>query len=1137
LGNSLDEYFIGPEAPGQTPNPEDGLFKDSNGRVKRQAARFRIYAYDDKDDVVQEITAQNATINWSVHLVNKKADGYRFQSRYQDSQEDNQKILRNSGLTGADRTKLIIDPGPRSVSGINQTGERFKFDTGSCFDVKVPLGEIRTDEKGRLLVLGGFGHSASVNNAPITNYANNDNWFDDTADGPVTATVKLNSGKEIPVKDNAWVIAAPPKFAPYHHPIISLYDVMKEVAINQKWLLPSQDKVSFTRDIYPIFAKAIGYRWLNSAANTGHGFSSSGNFVNFINDLSDNSESKSDLRKKVFDRVRNPELVLQPESEEAKHQASPTYMPQLSGDDGDYSLGQIRTWLSLLPSQYENMRKWKDGNFESDWKGQPDPVIQEFEDVPLLEQPSALDRASLEMCIGGPFFPGIEMTYIAWDPSLYPGKPFRLNSKLEPGDITKHMAVPWQADFYECNTDWWPAARPDDVIPEKEYLEIQKVWESDPTYKDPKKLNKISFANMLANSEPWDRGLPSHSDLALLDEADLDIGLLGDRYMVKYWSNLGFIVPRKAPDGDTIFIEAERDRYAGIDGIDIREYFYIMMNIESHPEFLSKARILADEFLAETWALQEHDQNFPDNYRYFKYSRDAFIARMDEIYNDLIDSANTYDPTQDQNFRTRQQVIEGILYMAPFNQLDGAWLRNIANGSPIDQVRSLLFEIWMDEQGDGNQNQNHSTLYTELLHKLGSDLPHIASYEYAHNKSLLDSSYITPLFELVISQFTEFYFPEILGMTLHLEWEVVGLKPFIAQLRHFDIDPHFYVMHVGIDNAVNGHGAKAKEAIMLYLDQISETAGEDTMQHVWKRIWNGYIAFAEVGSLGNDIIQKLNNDSLEKRVVDMIERKKHYGSLNHGNKTLGKSNYRINDLFNRPDIFIKQLVEQGYLIPGDPDNSPFFTRLGFEGPMYKVFTDEEIKLWKDYVRSLTSTTRKESGQAMLLLVNNLQHNSALIESGFDLSITGIDLNTGNKVTRPISWWINQNQPGAFLQALASSKLIISGKPDKSPFFTNWISQTSIFEQPAVLKTDDNKYISTGYNSWRDVVSQWISDGCPIPPLSLRFASLLAPRPTSPPTPSPSVSLSTRKRKRLLRQHTYAQTTETTGIIRGNGNVH
>ena len=48
VGNSPDEFFIGPEAPCD-PNdvkPPAGGFKDAHGRIKRQAARFRIYAYD-----------------------------------------------------------------------------------------------------------------------------------------------------------------------------------------------------------------------------------------------------------------------------------------------------------------------------------------------------------------------------------------------------------------------------------------------------------------------------------------------------------------------------------------------------------------------------------------------------------------------------------------------------------------------------------------------------------------------------------------------------------------------------------------------------------------------------------------------------------------------------------------------------------------------------------------------------------------------------------------------------------------------------------------------------------------------------------------------------------------------------------
>ena len=243
------------------------------------------------------------------------------------------------------------------------------------------------------------------------------------------ATVIMKSGKKIPVKDNAWVIVAPPKFAPYHYPIISLYDVMRHVAFDQNWL-KAPEKVSFKDDIYPILFRAVEYKWLNSAATRGHGISRSGSFLDpdILKKLADNNTIYNDLRRKIFDRLRdaNPRLYLvkeedqtEEEKQQSKRMASPTYMPQLSGDDGDYSIGSIRTWMALLPRQYENMRRWNDGNFESDYQQDSNLIItSDLKEIPVKDQPTALDRASLDLCIGGPFFPGIEMTHIAWDPYL-----------------------------------------------------------------------------------------------------------------------------------------------------------------------------------------------------------------------------------------------------------------------------------------------------------------------------------------------------------------------------------------------------------------------------------------------------------------------------------------------------------------------------------------------------------------------------------------------------------------------------------------------------------------------------------------------------------------------------------------------
>jgi hypothetical protein len=47
LGNSPTGFFVGPEVPGVHPRPRGG-YKDSHHRIKRPAARFRLFGYDNK---------------------------------------------------------------------------------------------------------------------------------------------------------------------------------------------------------------------------------------------------------------------------------------------------------------------------------------------------------------------------------------------------------------------------------------------------------------------------------------------------------------------------------------------------------------------------------------------------------------------------------------------------------------------------------------------------------------------------------------------------------------------------------------------------------------------------------------------------------------------------------------------------------------------------------------------------------------------------------------------------------------------------------------------------------------------------------------------------------------------------------
>jgi hypothetical protein len=415
VGNSPDEFFIGPERVGEVPEPPGG-FKDAQCRVKRQAARFRVYAHHD-DGSVDEITDDSADISWTVHLVNAKA---AHPGR------------GNSEPAG----DLTIDPGSRTVAGPDQ---RQLVDTGTIHFsgesvVTVPLGEIRTDDSGRLLVLGGHGAAASPAGNLIGGFWANPGWYDDVSDGPVTASVTLRADGSAPAVEGAWVIVTPPKFAPHQNSPTTLYDRVFQHMVDLG-LMAAPATTSYTSDVYPILQRARDIRWVEGI---------------FGAHTWPDPVTSQPLVDAVFARLRPP-----------------GDMPALNGADS-----------ALTPIQYAHMQRWKAGAYAADWAGVPDPEP----DV----TPDGLDRAALEACVGGAFFPGIEAG------GLHPGDrpiievayavPFRIPHSVAPGTVSQAMALPWHADFKACGDNWWPVPRPNDVIPQD--AGGQARWDRDVTSMD-----------------------------------------------------------------------------------------------------------------------------------------------------------------------------------------------------------------------------------------------------------------------------------------------------------------------------------------------------------------------------------------------------------------------------------------------------------------------------------------------------------------------------------------------------------------------------------------------------------------------------------------------------------------------------
>src|SRR4029453_8310806 len=238
VGNAPESFYICPEHAGGLPILPDeparpfsaSDFRDSEGRLRRQAARFRIWRRAPGAEF-EEITLDTKDvreIRWTVHLANKKASWYRFlTSKGQHGYGPNHP-LRNAELQSPDDPRrLIIDSGPRRISGPAIASVEFSAATippgyqGGNFPPATlkpnaieTLGALRTDSAGRLLVLGGFGHSGSIHEQPtLPDYPNNDAWWGDGSPRPVWATVQLVTGEVIEAKP-AWVVVAPPAYAP-----------------------------------------------------------------------------------------------------------------------------------------------------------------------------------------------------------------------------------------------------------------------------------------------------------------------------------------------------------------------------------------------------------------------------------------------------------------------------------------------------------------------------------------------------------------------------------------------------------------------------------------------------------------------------------------------------------------------------------------------------------------------------------------------------------------------------------------------------------------------------------------------------------------------------------------------------------
>ena len=164
VGNSPDEFFIGPEV--DEPAPLDS-YKDAAGALKRQAARFRVYGYNAAGEAVAELTADNADVRLDGPRRQHEGGLVRVPARPRHPGGARSAPAAFAAAQQGRRRRRARRSWPSTrararSAGATRTGPSTASTTARSSDKPVYLGELRTDDGGRLLVLGGHGDSAAA---------------------------------------------------------------------------------------------------------------------------------------------------------------------------------------------------------------------------------------------------------------------------------------------------------------------------------------------------------------------------------------------------------------------------------------------------------------------------------------------------------------------------------------------------------------------------------------------------------------------------------------------------------------------------------------------------------------------------------------------------------------------------------------------------------------------------------------------------------------------------------------------------------------------------------------------------------------------------------------------------------------
>lgn len=356
-----------------------------------------------------------------------------------------------------------------------------------------------------------------------------------------------------------------------------------------------------------------------------------------------------------------------------------------------------------------------------------------------------------------------------------------------------------------------------------------------------------------------------------------------------------------------------------------RDIYEALLN--ESPDAVALAHRFLKRQLRQAAELPSDLPDDPEQLLEWSRNRCAAVARE---YDSYLQSRKQGAPRR--YFASKSHALYFLQHVAPTKQVDGAWLSGLLRHWQDCRFDGLL-ETYLEELGDGIARQNHVVIYRTLL----------SEHDCADLQNLDDEDFLQGALQLALGHCGDIYLPEVIGYNLGYEQLPLHLLITAYELRELGIDPHYFRLHVTIDNVSTGHGRKAVEALRQMMPP-----GEGRKEF-HRRVVLGY-RLNDLGSGSTAVIQRFD---LHQEVLSMLERKRRYGQHMHSDycRIEGRT---VNQWLAEPGqmaTFLHAMEHKGWILRGQaPQNSRFWRLIEGSGAvMFGVFSGYEKQLLHDWI--------------------------------------------------------------------------------------------------------------------------------------------------------------------------------------------